>query len=81
MGDERDMFAGLGWEKEIRSLGDPHILFNSSPKFEFAAGNRSSDDYEQTPFLQSTQTWRWRVQKEQKQYEKKEKEAGRCVGE
>ena len=73
MGDERDMFAGLGWEKEIRSLGDPHIPFNPSPEFEFAAGNRSSDDYELTPFSQSTQAWRWRVQEEQKQYEKKEK--------
>ena len=50
MGDERDMFAGFGWEKEIRSLGEPHIPFNSSPKFEFAAGNQSSDDYELTPF-------------------------------
>ena len=58
MGDERDMFAGLGWEKEIRSLADPHIPVNLSPEFEFAAGNRSSDDYELTPFSQSTQAWR-----------------------
>ena len=70
MGNERDMFVGLGWEKEIRSLGDPHIPFNSSPEFGFAARNRSSDDYELTPFLQSTQTWRWWVQEEQKHYEK-----------
>ena len=74
MGDERDIFAGLGWEKEIRSLGDPHILFNPSPKFDFAARNRSSDDYELTLFSQSTQAWRWRVQEEQKQYEKKKHE-------
>ena len=74
MGDERDMFAGLGWEKEIRSLGEPHILFNPSPEFEFAAGNRSSDDYELIPFSQSTQAWRWRVHEEQKQYEKKKHE-------
>ena len=73
MGDERDMFAGLGWEKEIRSPGDPHIPFNPSPKFEFTAGNRGSDDYELTPFLQSTRAWQWRVQEEQKKYEKKEK--------
>ena len=32
MGEERDMFAGLGWEKGIRSLGDPHVPFNSSPE-------------------------------------------------
>jgi hypothetical protein len=73
MGDERDMFVGLGWEKKIRSLRDPHIPFNPSPEFEFAARNRSSDDYELSPFLQSTQAWRWRVENKQKQYEKKEK--------
>jgi hypothetical protein len=55
MGDERDMFAGLGWEKEIRSLADPHIPVDLSPKFSFAAGNRSIDDYNLIPFLQSTQ--------------------------
>ena len=55
MGDERDIFVGLGWEKEIRSLGHPHIPFNPSPKFEFAAGNRGSDNYELTQFSQSTQ--------------------------
>ena len=32
MGEERDMFADLGWEKEIRSLGDPYVPFNPSPK-------------------------------------------------
>jgi hypothetical protein len=67
------MFVGLGWEKEIRSLGDPHIPSNPSPKFEFAAGNRSSGDYELIPFSQSTQAWRWRVQEEHKQYGKNEK--------
>ena len=66
MDDERNMFAGLRWEKEFNSLGDPHIFFNSSPKLEFAARNRSSDDYELTLFSQSTQAWRWRVQEEQK---------------
>jgi hypothetical protein len=58
MGDERDMFARLGWEKEIRNLGDPHIPFNPSLEFEFVAGNRGSDNYELTPFLQSPQAWR-----------------------
>ena len=48
--DEKDMFAGLGWEKEIRSLGDHHIPFNPSPEFEFVAGNRGSDDYKLTSF-------------------------------
>jgi hypothetical protein len=73
MGDERDMFAGLRWEKEIRSLADPHIPVNLSPEFLFAAGNRSNDDYDLTPFLQSTQAWRWRTRGEQKQREQKEK--------
>ena len=62
MGDERDMFAGLGWEMEIRILGDPHIPFNPSPEFEFTAGNQDSDDYELTPFLQFTQALRWGMQ-------------------
>ena len=72
MGEKRDMFAGLGWEKEIRSLDDPHIPINSSPEFEFRPGNAANDDYDLTSFSQSTQAWRWRVQEEQKQYEKKE---------
>jgi hypothetical protein len=25
MKDEKDMFVGQGWEKEIKSLEDPHI--------------------------------------------------------
>jgi hypothetical protein len=58
MEDERNMFVGLGWEKEIRSLGDSQIPFNPSPEFEFVAGNRGSDNYELTPFLQSPQAWR-----------------------
>ena len=68
MEKKTDMFAGLRWEKEIRSLGDPHISFNSSPEFEFRPRNRGSDVYELTPFSQSTQAWRWRVQEKNKQY-------------
>ena len=67
------MFARLGWKKKIRSLGDFHIPFNSSPDFEFVVENQSSDDYKLTPFSQSTQAWRWRVQEEHKQYENFEK--------
>jgi hypothetical protein len=73
MGDERDMFAGLGWDKEIRSIANLHIPVNLSPEFEFVVGNRSSDNYDLTPFSQSTQAWRWRTREEQKQREKKEK--------
>jgi hypothetical protein len=74
MGNERDMFAGLRWEKKIRSLADPHIPVNLSPEFSFAAGNRSSDDYDLTPFSQSTQAWRWRTREEQKQREQKKRQ-------
>ena len=70
MAEKRDMFAGIGWEKEIPSLGDPHILVHSSPEFEFRPRNRASDDYDMILFSQSTQAWRWRVQEEQSQYEK-----------
>ena len=42
------MFADLGWEKEIRNLGDPHVLFNPSPEHDIGVGNRYSDDYELT---------------------------------
>ena len=50
MGEKRDTFAGLGWEKEIRSLDNPHIPVNSSPEFEFRPGNAASDDYDLTHF-------------------------------
>ena len=46
MGEERDMFAGLGWEKEIRSLGDPHVPFNPSPEHGrglYASGERRAE--------------------------------------
>ena len=28
MEEERDIFEGVGWDKEIISLGNPHIPFN-----------------------------------------------------
>ena len=73
MRDERDMFVGLGWEKKIRILGDPHVLLNPPPEHDVGAVNWGSDDYELTLFLQFTQAWRWRMQEKQKQYEKNEK--------
>ena len=73
MGDKRDIFAGLTWKKEIRSLGDPHVHFNSLPKHNICVVNRYSNDYKLTSFSQSTQTWRWRMQEEQKQYAKNNK--------
>ena len=71
IGQKRNTFAGLGWEKEIRSLRDPHIPVNSSPEFEFRPENGASDDYDLTQFLQYIQAWMLRVQEEQKQYDEK----------
>ena len=62
MGDDRDTLAGLGWEKEIRSLGEPDVPFISSPE---------CDDYELTPFLQSTEAKWWRMHEKHKQNVKK----------
>ena len=67
------MFAGLGWENEIRSLEDLHVSFNPLPKHNISAINQNNDDYDLTPFSQSTQAWRWRMQEEQKQYAKNDK--------
>jgi hypothetical protein len=52
------MFAGLGWEKEIRSLGDPLVPYNPSPEHDIGVGNQYTDDFELTPFSQFTQAWR-----------------------
>ena len=67
------MFAGPRWEKEIRSIGDPHVPFNSSPEHDIGVANRYSDDYELTPLSQSTQAWRWKMEEEQKRYAKNDK--------
>ena len=39
MGEERDMFPRLGWEKVIRSLGDLHVHFNPLPEHDIGAAN------------------------------------------
>ena len=44
------MFAGLRWEKEIKSLGDHHVPINSSPKHDIGTANRYTDDYEMILF-------------------------------
>ena len=61
MGEERDTYVGLGWEKEIRSLGDPDVPFIPSPERDIGAENQYSDDYDHTPFSQFIQAWRWRM--------------------
>ena len=58
MGEAKNMFVGLGWEKDIQSLGDPHVPFNPSPKHDISARNQNSDNYKLSPFSQPTQAWR-----------------------
>ena len=53
--DKRDPFAGLGWKVEIVKLADLHTPFNPSPEHGVNGAKRFHDDYEITPFLQSTQ--------------------------
>ena len=65
--DERDAFAGLGWEVEIVRLADPHTPFNPSPKRGVSGAKRFHDDYEITPFSQSTQAWKSRLEEEDRQ--------------
>ena len=67
MGEERDMFEGLGWDKEVVSLGDPHIPFNPSSKRERSVVKQYRDDCEMTPFSQSIQAWKLRVEDEDEQ--------------
>lgn len=65
MREESDMSIGLGWEKNIRSLGDLHVLFNPCPKHGKNVAKGYGDDYEMIIFLQPTQRWRWRVEEEE----------------
>ena len=37
MGEERDMFEGLGWDEEVVSLEKPHIPFTPSPAWIWGA--------------------------------------------
>ena len=54
-------FIDLGWEKENKSLGDPDVPFIPSSERNIRAGKQCCDDYDLTPFLQSTQARRWRM--------------------
>ena len=65
--DERDPFAGLGWEVEIVRLADPHTPFNPLPKRGVSVAKQFCDDYEIIPFLQSTQVWKSRLKEEDRQ--------------
>ena len=65
--DERDSFAVLGWEIEIVRLADPYTPFNLSPECGVSCAKRFCDDYDITPFSQSTQAWKSRLEKEDRQ--------------
>ena len=65
--DKRDPFIRLGWEVEIVRLADPHTPFNPSPKHGVSGAKRFRDDYEITPFSQSTQAWKSRLEEEDRQ--------------
>ena len=51
MGKKREMFVGLGWKQDIRSLGNPYVPFIPSPDYDRCAGNKFSDVHELIPFL------------------------------
>jgi hypothetical protein len=40
MEEEINMFASLGWEKDIRSLGDPDVPFIPSSERDIRVGNQ-----------------------------------------
>ena len=65
--DERDPFAGLGWEVEIVRLADLHTPFNPSLEHGVSGAKRFRDDYEITPFSQSTQAWKSKLEEEDRQ--------------
>ena len=65
--DETDPFARLGWKVEIVRLADLHTPFNPSPECGVSGAKRFRDDYEITPFSQSTQAWKSRLEEEDRQ--------------
>jgi hypothetical protein len=74
MGEKRDMFEGLGYDGEIENFGDPFIPVNPSSERERDESSdidRFCDDYDITPFSQSTQAWRMRAEKDRRRYEEK----------
>ena len=71
MAEKRYMFEGLGCDEEIENLEEPHIPLNPSPKRERderSARDRFCDDYVMISFSQSTQAWKLRAEKDQRQY-------------
>ena len=66
--DKRDPFAGLGWKVEIVRLVDPHTPFNPLLERRVSGAKQFRDDYEITPFSQSTQAWKSKLEEEDRQH-------------
>jgi len=67
-GEDMDRFEGLGWDEDIVSLEDPHVPFDPSSEPERSVVKRFGDDIELTPFSQSTQAWKGRMEEEEHQW-------------
>lgn len=70
MGEKGEWFEGLGWEEEIVSLAEPHVSYNPSPerlRSERSAVQRYREDFEMTPYSQSTQVWKCRLKEEERE--------------
>ena len=63
--DEGDPFVGLGWKAKRVNLANPHIPFNPSPKGGLSGAKQFWDEI--TPFLQSTKSWKWRMEQEERE--------------
>lgn len=70
MGEKGEWFEGLGWEEEIVSLAEPHVSYNPSPerlRSERSAVQRYREDFVMTPYSQSTQVWKCRLEEEERE--------------
>jgi hypothetical protein len=50
IGNEKDMFIGLGWEINIKCLIDIHVPYNPLPKRDRNVAKQYGDDYKITSF-------------------------------
>ena len=67
MEEEQDPIEGLGWEAEIVRLADLHVPFNPLLEHGVISAKQYQDDYKMTPFSQSIQAWKWRMEEEERQ--------------
>ena len=55
----------LGWGTKIIRLAGLHVPFNLSLECEVSGAKQYYDDYKMTPFLQSIQTQKWKIEEEE----------------